>query len=90
MLARVKSVATIGLEAREVMVEGDVAEKGFPGLTIVGLPDKARSKYWRAGLFLRRAGAGRKPQAQPWRPASGYARARTRGRRSLRLGTFGQ
>ena len=41
MLAKVKSVATIGLEAREVVVEVDIAEKGFPGLTIVGLPDKA-------------------------------------------------
>lgn len=41
MLAKVKSVATVGLEAREVVVEVDIAEKGFPGLTIVGLPDKA-------------------------------------------------
>jgi magnesium chelatase family protein len=41
MLAKIRSVATIGLEAREVTVEVDVAEKGFPGLTIVGLPDKA-------------------------------------------------
>ena len=41
MLARVKSVATVGLDACEVVVEVDVAEKGFPGLTIVGLPDKA-------------------------------------------------
>src|SRR5512133_1711537 len=41
MLARVKSVATVGLDAQEVVVEVDVAEKGFPGLTIVGLPDKA-------------------------------------------------
>ena len=41
MLARVKSVATVGLDAQEVTVEVDVAEKGFPGLTIVGLPDKA-------------------------------------------------
>lgn len=41
MLARVKSVATVGLDATEVIVEVDVAEKGFPGLTIVGLPDKA-------------------------------------------------
>lgn len=41
MLARVKSVATVGLDASEVMVEVDVAEKGFPGLTIVGLPDKS-------------------------------------------------
>jgi len=41
MLAKILSVATIGLEAREVVVEVDIAEKGFPGLTIVGLPDKA-------------------------------------------------
>ena len=41
MLARVKSVATVGLDAQEVTVEVDVATKGFPGLTIVGLPDKA-------------------------------------------------
>ncbi len=41
MLAKVKSVATIGLDAQEVIVEVDIAEKGFPGLTIVGLPDKA-------------------------------------------------
>lgn len=41
MLARVKSVATVGLDAQEVVVEVDIAEKGFPGLTIVGLPDKA-------------------------------------------------
>lgn len=41
MLARVKSVATVGLDAQEVVVEVDVADKGFPGLTIVGLPDKA-------------------------------------------------
>jgi len=41
MLAKIISVATIGLEAKEVLVEVDVAEKGFPGLTIVGLPDKA-------------------------------------------------
>lgn len=41
MLARVKSVATVGLLAQEVVVEVDVATKGFPGLTIVGLPDKA-------------------------------------------------
>ncbi len=41
MLARVISVATVGLTAVEVTVEVDVAERGFPGLTIVGLPDKA-------------------------------------------------
>lgn len=41
MIAKIRSVATIGLDAQEVTVEVDVAEKGFPGLTIVGLPDKA-------------------------------------------------
>lgn len=41
MLARIKSVATVGLDAQEVVVEVDVADKGFPGLTIVWLPDKA-------------------------------------------------
>lgn len=41
MLARVKSVATVGLEAKEVTVEVDVAERGFPAFEIVGLPDKA-------------------------------------------------
>jgi magnesium chelatase family protein len=41
MLAKVRSVATVGLDAQEIVVEVDVAEKGFPGLTIVGLPDKA-------------------------------------------------
>ena len=41
MLAHIRSVATIGLDAKEVMVEVDVSEKGFPGLTIVGLGDKA-------------------------------------------------
>ncbi len=41
MLSRIKSVATVGLDSQEVTVEVDVATKGFPGLTIVGLPDKA-------------------------------------------------
>lgn len=41
MLARVKSVATVGLEAQEILVEVDVASKGFPAFEIVGLPDKA-------------------------------------------------
>ncbi len=41
MLAREKSVATVGLTAIEVVVEVDVAEKGFPAFDIVGLPDKA-------------------------------------------------
>lgn len=41
MLASVKSIATIGLETIEVIVEVDVANKGFPAFDMVGLPDKA-------------------------------------------------
>lgn len=41
MLARVFSGATVGLESVLIEVEVDVAKKGFPGLTIVGLPNKA-------------------------------------------------
>lgn len=41
MLARVKSIATVGLETVEVTVEVDVATKGFPAFDMVGLPDKA-------------------------------------------------
>lgn len=44
MLARVKSVATVGLEAVEVVVEVDVASMGFPAFDIVGLGDKAVSE----------------------------------------------
>ncbi len=41
MLARIESVACVGLESFLVEVEVDVAEKGFPGFSIVGLADKA-------------------------------------------------
>src|SRR3989338_8080497 len=41
MLARVFSVAHIGLQSVPVEVEVDVASKGFPGFNIVGLPNKA-------------------------------------------------
>ncbi len=41
MLARVFSGATVGLESVLIEVEVDVAKKGFPGLMIVGLPNKA-------------------------------------------------
>lgn len=44
MLARIKSVATVGLEAVEVVVEVDVASMGFPAFDIVGLGDKAVSE----------------------------------------------
>lgn len=41
MLVKIKSIANIGLETVPVDVEVDVAEKGFPGFTIVGLASKA-------------------------------------------------
>src|SRR3989344_4710277 len=41
MLARVFSVAHIGLQSVPVEVEVDVASKGFPSFNIVGLPSKA-------------------------------------------------
>lgn len=40
MLARVQSCAIVGLDSRPVEVEVDVGN-GFPGIIIVGLPDKA-------------------------------------------------
>ncbi len=41
MLARIASGATVGLDAVLITVEVDVAARGLPNLTIVGLPDKA-------------------------------------------------
>jgi len=41
MLAKVLSGTTIGLDGVLITVEVDVAERGFPGFTIVGLPDKS-------------------------------------------------
>ncbi len=41
MLARVGSVAAVGLEQYGVTVEVDVASRGFPSFNIVGLPSKA-------------------------------------------------
>lgn len=41
MLAKVFSGTTIGLDGVLIDVEVDVAERGFPGFTIVGLPDKS-------------------------------------------------
>ncbi len=41
MLARIKSVAHIGLESMPIEVEVDVASAGFPGFNIVGLASKA-------------------------------------------------
>jgi len=41
MLAKILSATTIGLDGILIEVEVDVAGKGFPTFTIVGLPDKA-------------------------------------------------
>lgn len=41
MLAHVMSAANLGLSCIQVEVEVDVAERGFPSLSIVGLPTKA-------------------------------------------------
>jgi len=41
MLSKVFSGTTIGLDGVFIEVEVDVAERGFPGFTIVGLPDKS-------------------------------------------------
>lgn len=41
MLARIRSVAHVGLVSVAVEVEVDVAEQGFPGFNIVGLAGKA-------------------------------------------------
>lgn len=41
MIAKVFSGTTIGLDGVLIDVEVDVAERGFPGFTIVGLPDKS-------------------------------------------------
>lgn len=41
MLAKVTSGATVGLEAKLVTVEVDIASAGLPSFTIVGLPDKS-------------------------------------------------
>ena len=41
MLAKIFSGTVIGLDGILIEVEVDVASAGFPGFTIVGLPDKA-------------------------------------------------
>ena len=41
MLVKINSIANVGLETIPVDVEVDVADKGFPGFTIVGLASKA-------------------------------------------------
>lgn len=41
MLSKIYSGTVIGLDGILIEVEVDVASKGFPGFTIVGLPDKA-------------------------------------------------
>jgi magnesium chelatase family protein len=41
MIATIRTAAIIGLDAIPVDVEVDVAARGLPSLTIVGLADKA-------------------------------------------------
>ncbi len=41
MIARVQSGALLGIEAYRVVVEVDVATRGLPKFTIVGLPEVA-------------------------------------------------
>ncbi|MCS7093490.1 MAG: hypothetical protein NZL96_03680 [Patescibacteria group bacterium] len=41
MLSRIFSGTTVGLEGVLIEVETDVASRGFPSFTIVGLPDKS-------------------------------------------------
>jgi magnesium chelatase family protein len=41
MLAKILSAAVVGLSSVPVTVEVDIASKGLPSFTIVGLPDKA-------------------------------------------------
>lgn len=41
MLSTILSATTVGLDGVLIKVEVDVAERGFPTFTIVGLPDKA-------------------------------------------------
>lgn len=41
MLVKIRSIANIGLETVPIDIEVDIAQMGFPGFTIVGLPSKA-------------------------------------------------
>ena len=41
MLTKVLSIVSVGLQGIEVEIETNVAEKGFPGFSIVGLASKA-------------------------------------------------
>ena len=41
MLSKINSGCVVGLDGTLIEVEVDVAEKGFPTFTIVGLPDKS-------------------------------------------------
>jgi len=41
MLTKIWSAANYGLEAVEIETEVNMAEKGFPGFTVVGLASKA-------------------------------------------------
>ena len=58
MLAKILSGAVVGLDAISVIVEVDIAERGLPSFTIVGLPDKAvEESKERVRAALRNSGA---------------------------------
>ena len=50
MLAKVFSGTTVGLDGVLIEVEVDVAGKGFPTFTIVGLPSKSVDGYGKCRL----------------------------------------
>lgn len=58
MLAKILSGAVVGLDAISVIVEVDIAERGLPSFTIVGLPDKAvEESKERVRAAIRNSGA---------------------------------
>ena len=63
MLAKVISAAVVGLDAVPITVEVDIAAKGLPSFTIVGLPDKAvEESKERVRAALKNSGADLPPK----------------------------
>lgn len=63
MLAKITSAAVVGLDAVPITVEVDVAAKGLPSFTIVGLPDKAvEESKERVRAALKNSGADLPPR----------------------------
>lgn len=58
MLSKVTSAATFGLESIPITVEVDIADRGLPSFTIVGLPNKAvEESKERVRAAIRNSGA---------------------------------